>query len=178
MVPPWFAAPLRPQGRTIIHPAEDNGRIPSPPTCHNGFNGKLQGEFHRQAVSPLSAYAGLSGHRHDPATRLDHRFCGIIESVHKDCQGKKQNKSNSQFIIHNSELLVLCAMNKPLCAHCHFDQGRRPRGEISSGDVNLQVIGTAVYHSWAYAFLPINGIIRQLRTMEAGHETEADRTQD
>ena len=37
VVPPWFAAPLQPQGQTVIRPAEDNGRIPSPPTCPYRF---------------------------------------------------------------------------------------------------------------------------------------------
>ena len=55
VVPPWFAAPLQPQGRTIIHPAEDNGRIPSPPTRLNGFNGK-----HTRGISPIGSLPARS----------------------------------------------------------------------------------------------------------------------
>ena len=126
MVPPWFAAPLRPQRQTNIRPAEDNGRIPSPPTCHTGFNGKLQGEFHRQAVSPLSAYTGLSGHRHDPATRLDHRFCGIIISAHKDCQAIHTESTDGE----QEEFIIRYAadtdrMSKPLRPRCHSERSEQ-----------------------------------------------------
>ena len=55
VVPPWFAAPLRPHGQTIIRPAEDNGRIPSPPTCHNGFSGK-----HTRGISPAGSLPARS----------------------------------------------------------------------------------------------------------------------